>query len=63
MLLNDFSTLVLCSKHRIFKYVGKDKTDKIHRSYVEGNIDNPFLTYDENFIYFRYESLVTENKS
>ena len=40
-----------------------DKTNKIDRNYVEGEIDNPFLTYDNDFIYFRYESLVTENKS
>ena len=40
-----------------------DKTNKIHRSYIEDDIDNPFLTFDKNFIYFRYESLVTENKS
>ena len=40
-----------------------DKANKIHRSYIKDNIDNPFLTYDEDFIYFRYESLATENKS
>ena len=40
-----------------------DKTNKIPRNYIEGDIDNPFLTYDKDFIYFRYESLVTENKS
>ena len=40
-----------------------DKTNKIPRNYIKNIIDNPFLTYDKDFIYFRYESLVTENKS
>ena len=40
-----------------------DEDDKIHRSYIEGDIDNPYLTYDKDFIYFRYESLGTENTS
>ncbi len=40
-----------------------DKTDKIPRSYIEGDIDNPFLTHDKESIYFRYESLVAEIKS
>lgn len=37
-----------------------DKTDKIPASYIEGKINNPFLTVDKDFIYFRYESLDTE---
>ena len=37
-----------------------DKTDKIPVSYIEGKINNPFLTVDKDFIYFRYESLDTE---
>jgi hypothetical protein len=40
-----------------------DKSDRIQREYIEGKIDNPFLTYDEDFIYFRYESLDTEKTS
>ena len=40
-----------------------DKSDRIQREYIEGEIDNPFLTYDEDFIYFRYESLDTEKTS
>ena len=37
-----------------------DKANRIERNYIEGEIDNPFLTYDDNYIYFRYESLDTE---
>ncbi len=40
-----------------------DKEDKIDRSFIEGDIDNPYLTFDNDFIYFRYESLGTENTS
>ena len=40
-----------------------DKEDKIDRSFIEGDIDNPYLTFDDDFIYFRYESLGTENTS
>ena len=29
-----------------------DKEDKIDRSFIEGDIDNPYLTFDKDFIYF-----------
>ena len=35
----------------------------IDRNFIDGDIDNPYLTFDEDFIYFRYESLGTENTS
>ena len=38
-----------------------EKVNYISKSYLTDlEMDNPFLTYDENFIYFRYESLVSE---
>ncbi len=38
-----------------------EKVDYIPKSYLTDlEIDNPFLTYDEEYIYFRYESLDTE---
>ena len=41
-----------------------EKYDYIPKSYLTNlEVDNPFLTYDEQYVYFRYESLVTENKS
>ena len=41
-----------------------EKQNYIPKSYLTDlEMDNPFLTYDEKYIYFRYESLVTENKS
>tara|TARA_Y100000296_G_C5109784_1_gene224532 strand:- start:59 stop:445 length:387 start_codon:yes stop_codon:yes gene_type:complete len=41
-----------------------EKCNYIPRAYLTDlEMENPFLTYDENYIYFRYESLVSENKS
>ncbi len=38
-----------------------EKVNYIPKSYLTDlEMDNPFLTYDENYIYFRYESLVSE---
>ena len=38
-----------------------EKVNYISKSYLTDlEMDNPFLTYDENYIYFRYESLVSE---
>ena len=37
------------------------KENKIPREYFGKIKPNPFITYDEDFIYFRYESLVSGN--
>ena len=38
-----------------------EKEDKIPRMYFGEIKPNPFITYDDDFIYFRYESLVSGN--